>query len=851
MANDMKQVGLVFKADGSVDFKNSVSQINAELQKNRNEFKLTKLAYDEHVKSSTKLKDTQKYLSKQYEESSKKVELLSDELKELENDENASQKAIEKKEKQLMSAKLQMQTYKNGLDEVNKTLKKGTADIEDYAKKLQDTGGKISSVGKTVSKGLTVPIAAVGTAAMVAWNELDEAYDGIVAGTGATGDDLNELYVVFDEVFGSMPVEASEASTAIADLNTRFGFTNDKLQEASVKFLKFANVNNTDVSTAIALVSRAMGDAGIESDNYASLLDDLTAASQASGISIDKLTEMLTKYGAPMRQLGFDTQQSIALFAQWEKAGVNTEIAFSGMKKAISNWSSSGKDARVEFTKTLKEIERCPTLAKATTKAIEIFGAKAGPDLADAIKGGRFSVEEMTKVVENAGGIVEQSFSDMEDPIDKSKVALNNLKLVGADLGNEIQGTLAPVLEMLSDVLKSIFTWFKSLDPSIKQFIVVVGLLLLAIGPLIIVIGTLVSAFGNIMLALTPLIGAVNQAGGIISFLSSSLGGLLSPIGAVIAIIALLTATFIDLWNTSEDFRNAVIEIWNSISSVMKTLYDTVLKPILDMLKIAIIDVWNSSLKPLWDSWKSFVYSIIQLMNDLLKKIQPILNWFIQTFGPLFVGVFSASIIGIRAAIGTITSIIEGLLNSVKLIVNGMKQVFNGIVDFITGVFTGNWRKAWQGVVNVFKGIINTIKGIFSVPINACIGIMNGLIGGINTMIRGLNKIKFDTPDWIPVIGGKHFGFSIPTLGKIPYMQFGGELLRGTAIVGEAGAEMLQQTSRGTRVIPLTDSGGTNKHDIIDYEKLALIMIKAIQSLDLKATIDGRVLVRWLKENYA
>ena len=59
----MKQVGLVFKADGTVDFKNSLSKINSELQRNRNEFKLTKLAYDENVKASTKLKDTQNYLS--------------------------------------------------------------------------------------------------------------------------------------------------------------------------------------------------------------------------------------------------------------------------------------------------------------------------------------------------------------------------------------------------------------------------------------------------------------------------------------------------------------------------------------------------------------------------------------------------------------------------------------------------------------------------------------------------------------------------------------------------------------------------------------------------------------------
>lgn len=72
-------------------------------------------------------------------------------------------------------------------------------------------------------------------------------------------------------------------------------------------------------------------------------------AGQKSGISIDTLTANLAKYGAPMRALGIDTKTSIAMFAGWEKAGVNTEIAFSGMKKAISNWGAAGKDSTVEF----------------------------------------------------------------------------------------------------------------------------------------------------------------------------------------------------------------------------------------------------------------------------------------------------------------------------------------------------------------------------------------------------------------------------------------------------------------------------------------------------------------------
>ena len=100
-----------------------------------------------------------------------------------------------------------------------------------------------------------------------------------------------------------------------------------------------------------------------------------------------------------MRALGMEAKDSIAIFSGWEKAGVNTEIAFSGMKNAIANWAKSGKDARVEFKQTLEDIAACPDIASATTQAIEIFGKKAGPDLADAmIKAEKITIQQWKNV---------------------------------------------------------------------------------------------------------------------------------------------------------------------------------------------------------------------------------------------------------------------------------------------------------------------------------------------------------------------------------------------------------------------------------------------------------------------
>lgn len=141
---------------------------------------------------------------------------------------------------------------------------------------------------------------------------------------------------------------------------------------------------------------------------------------------------------------------------------------------------------------------------------------------------------------------------------------------------------------------------------------------------------------------------------------------------------------------------------------------------------------------------------------------------------------------------------------NVQNIWNSIRQVFTGFIDFIRGVFTGNWQQAWQGVQDIFGGIFNGLVSLAKAPINAIIGLLNGAIGAINTMINGLNSIHVDIPDWIPGIGGNTIGFNIPNIGSIPYLAKGGTVLSGSAIVGEAGPELLTVSPYGTRVLPLT-----------------------------------------------
>jgi len=366
-----------------------------------------------------------------------------------ENEEDAQQyaQAIDDLSRELSENKKKLSDADKAADDLDNTM----VDVEDSTEKASEGFTVMKGVlANLVAEGIKKAISGLKTLAdeaIEAYKEFDTGEDTVIKATGATGKAAEELGENYKNVTKQVLGSFEDLGGGLGEINTRFGFTGEKLENATVKFQKFADITGGDIVESVRLVSRAMEDSGIETEDYGEVLDLLAKAAQASGVQVDSLAENVAKYGAPMRALGFDTKQSIALFAQWEKTGVNTEIAFSGMKKAISNWSKEGKDARVEFAKSLKQIEETPDIAEATTKAIEIFGAKAGPDLADAIKGGRFAYEDFLAVLEDSQGTVEETYEETQDGYDKVQLAIQNARSELGSFAGEIVKKYQPQIE--------------------------------------------------------------------------------------------------------------------------------------------------------------------------------------------------------------------------------------------------------------------------------------------------------------------------------------------------------------------------------------------------------------------
>lgn len=180
------------------------------------------------------------------------------------------------------------------------------------------------------------------------------------------------------------------------------------------------------------------------------------------------------------------------------------------------------------------------------------------------------------------------------------------------------------------------------------------------------------------------------------------------------------------------------------------------------------------------------IQEILQSVDDFLQNVFAT-DW-TNVFGPV-----------LGEILNTFWANLKNVWDSVYLILNG-------VIDFIQGVFTGDWERAWNGVKEIFSGIFGGLVAIAKIPINGVIGLLNMAIGAVNSMISGFNSIGFDLPEWL---GGGSWHPDIPTISKIAYLAKGGILTSGTAVVGEAGPEILTVTGGKAMVQPLTGSAAS------------------------------------------
>lgn len=714
MAGSVRETDVVlnFKTNGEVNYSKTIKGINREMNLAVTEFNNQMSAMDKNATATEKLTVTKKKLETQLTLAEKRTQLLREQYEKSVEETGKYSAESEKLYKKMLESETGQNKLKAALDETNEALKEQGDVSIDTAKKLQkieEAGEKVSNVGKKMSVGVTAPIMAAGAAGLAAFSEVDEAMDTIIQKTGATGDVADRLSTSFENVGSNTHLELQTVGEAIGEVNTQFGFMDKKLEDSTDYLLKYADINNTDVSQAAIYARQSIEAYELSYDDLNDVLDVTTKTSQNTGQSVDDLMKKAIDGAPQIKQLGLSFDEGVTLIGKFEQAGVDSSTMLSKMSKASVVYAKDNLSLQDGLKGTIDSILNAKDETEALRIANEVFG-KGSDKMVDAIKRGTFTLDDLAKVAKESGGAVADTFAETEDPIDAANRAMNNAKFALADVGESVQISLLPFFEMAIDALKSFKGWWDSLDQGTKNWIITLAGIAAVIGPALVVIGTLMSSVTKITAGVKDL-----------ATVWSGLGKLFGLSGgwfavAVIAIAALV-AGLVWAYNNVEWFRNGVNAFFQGVSDIA-------------------VEVFN------------------------------------------FMG-------------GYISNIFGGIIQNFQNFFDAGKRIFTGFIDFITGIFTGDWERAWNGVVNIFGGIFDMIAAMAKAPLNTMIGLINAFLGG-------LNNIKI--PKWVPGVGGK--GFSIST---IPYLAEGGHVLNGQAIVGEAGPELLSNKNGKTTVTPLSD----------------------------------------------
>lgn len=454
--------------------------------------------------------------------------------------------------------------FKNAEDKVDHLKGKFKDLTEDASKNLDAFSKKAEKIGDGLDKagGVLNKTSAAGAAVLAgsvaSFKDLDNGYDTIVKKTGATNDELEKLKGIADDLFSNNSFDMQAIGSAIGEINTRFGYTDEKLKSVTETYLQFAKINDTDVSQSVAKSSQIVQAWNLSAEQIPDLLGLITGKAQETGISADILMDKVLANNATFKEMGLSLEESVGLMAQFEKNGVNDSTALAALKAAVKNATKEGKSLSEALQENVADIKNAKTDTEALQAATKLFGSKGAAEMANAIKEGRINFDDLSSSMGDYKDTVKNTYKGTLDPLEKSKKGLNNLKLAGAELANVALKEGEPLVDDVVKWIKSVTEGIKKLNPEQKQ------MLIKAI-EIVAVAGPAVKITGGIAKGISSIAGIIPKAVNVIKGMTSATKaaetaqiGLnaaqsASPVGALITILGLVAAAVTTYYLTTDE----------------------------------------------------------------------------------------------------------------------------------------------------------------------------------------------------------------------------------------------------------------------------------------------------------
>lgn len=622
------------------------------------------------------------------------------------------------------------------IDEVNN-------DLNEMKKNSGEAGEALDGIGKGIVAGNMMQAAEIiadagqkikefSDNAKEAFNEVDAGSDAIITATGATGKLAEGMDNVYKSIASSLPIDNLEnIGKVIGEMNTQFGFTDEKLQHASEKMLKFSEITGSDVVASTQNAKQAISVFHMSSDDLDSVLDDVAKTAQDTGVSVDDLFQKAIEGAPQLQELGLSFSDSVKLLGAFEQAGVDGSAALSSLSKAAVNYAKDGKSLTDGLAETQDKILNATDQTEALNAAAEVFGTKGAVRMVDAIQRGVLNLNDLGGAASDSQGTVETTFSNTLDPIDEETVALNNVKLAMAEFGSAISEAVAPILEALVPIIQKVAKWFSSLSGTSKTIIVVIGGIAMVISALLPILAVVA--------------GGIAAAGGAMAFLT----GVLLPVAGIIAGIIAVVAAVVAVIKNWGDITDWLSEKWNAFKDWMSGLWDTISEKIQEVwngIKDFFADIWKQIYNVIEGPLKFIegtigavmyaIYAVIYTVWEVIKfALEKAWKWISDTASAVFVPVANF-----------FSGIWNGIKDTATVIWNSIKGTLGGIWDSIKEKAMDAFSSVWEFIKDGFNRLKDTLGGIVKKIANAIVkpigGAVNGVINGVNWVLDKVGSDK-------------------------------------------------------------------------------------------------------------
>lgn len=642
-----------------------------------------------------------------------------------------------------------------------------------------------------MTKSVTAPLVAVGTAAIKFSSDSQDAFQQFAAATGTASNEMGKYKDMINDVYKDNFGESiNDVAEAMATVNQNMSYLDDSaLQRCTEYAYTLSDTFGVDVAESTRAADSLIKNYGVSAREAFNLMTQ----GMQSGLNFsDELFDNIDEYSVQFKKLGLDAEDMFSVFANGAQNGAFNLDKIGDAVKEFSIRAIDGSDTTKQGFEALgmnadEMAQKFGAGGKTAKEAFnEVIEGLASMD--DPVAQSAAGVNLFGTMWEDLGPQVITSMSTASDAIDKSRESVEGLvnvkydtlsgalgglwRTIQVDVLQPIGNQLIPyVTKGISAIQKFTDKWNK-LGPTTQKTVVKFAAVAASVGPVLMGFGkistgisTMISNFGKIGGAITRLTGASGFSG-----IAKIMTGPFGIAAAAVAAAAILI------------YKN-----WDRIA------------PILQKIGQRFADFWKT------------VQPQLEPFINLVKEVASYLK---ETLEPVFEIVWKAA-----------GDYVVKFFDDVSTIIDGVLGVFEGVITFLTGVFQGNWEKAWNGIVQAVGSIFGTLESLVKTPLNAVINLVNKAIGAIN-------KISVDLPS---AVGGGHIGFNIPT---IPTLAKGTDYWQGgIAQISEKGGEIVDLPT-GSRVYPHDESVRIARQDGMKNYSIAIVKLADSIVVREEADID-------------